>query len=256
MLKLELRPELAKAYKSRSQRARVLTESWVEENLYCPACPSDALLPALRGEKVRDFSCPDCGEAYQLKSKSQGFGNQAANSAYDYKIEAIRRRTNPSYLFLQYDPQAMRVVNLFAVPKHFMFESMIEKRKPLPEYARRHGWVGSVILLKRLPEDARIYLVVYGSEVPREAVRDSWKRFSFMLKWPIRSRGWTADVLACVRQMEKKEFRLDDVYEFEDRLRELHPENRNIRPKIRQQLQVLRDCGVIEFLGRGAYRVL
>ncbi len=33
-----------------------------------------------------------------------------------------------------------------------------------------------------------------------------------------------------------------------------HPQNNNIRPKIRQQLQVLRDKGVIEFLGRGLYR--
>jgi len=256
MLRLELRPELAEAYKSRSQQARILTESWAGENLYCPACPSDELLPVPRGEKVKDFACPDCGEAYQLKSKGHTFGNQVANSAYDDKIDAIRRRTNPSYLFLQYDPEAMKVVNLFGIPRHFMFESAIQRRKPLSERARRYGWVGSVILLRRLPEDARIYLVAHGREVPRRSVRDLWKRFSFMLEWPVRSRGWAADVLACVRQLGKEEFRLDDVYEFEDHLRGLHPENRNIRPKIRQQLQVLRDCGVIEFLGRGAYRVM
>jgi type II restriction enzyme len=36
----------------------------------------------------------------------------------------------------------------------------------------------------------------------------------------------------------------------------LHPLNRNIRPKIRQQLQVMRDHGVLEFLGQGRYRIL
>jgi len=34
-----------------------------------------------------------------------------------------------------------------------------------------------------------------------------------------------------------------------------HPENHNVKAKIRQQLQYLRDKGVIEFLGRGHYRM-
>jgi len=31
--------------------------------------------------------------------------------------------------------------------------------------------------------------------------------------------------------------------------------NHNIRPKIRQQLQILRDLGFLEFLGDGSYRL-
>ena len=34
----------------------------------------------------------------------------------------------------------------------------------------------------------------------------------------------------------------------------LHPDNRHVRDKIRQQLQVLHDLGFVEFLGRGRYR--
>jgi type II restriction enzyme len=34
----------------------------------------------------------------------------------------------------------------------------------------------------------------------------------------------------------------------------LHPDNRHVRDKIRQQLQVLRNLGLVEFLGRGRYR--
>ena len=53
------------------------------------------------------------------------------------------------------------------------------------------------------------------------------------------------------------EFSLQDFYKaFEGRLAAIHPENRNVQPKIRQQLQVLRDHGVLQFLGRGRYRVL
>jgi type II restriction enzyme len=65
-----------------------------------------------------------------------------------------------------------------------------------------------------------------------------------------------ADVLACVRELRQETFTLADAYSSEDRLARLHPQNRNIRPKIRQQLQVLRDHGVLEFLGHGRYRVL
>ena len=33
-----------------------------------------------------------------------------------------------------------------------------------------------------------------------------------------------------------------------------HPDNHHIKDKIRQQLQMLRDNGIIEFIGRGHYR--
>jgi len=45
------------------------------------------------------------------------------------------------------------------------------------------------------------------------------------------------------------------VYAKEGVIARLHPENRHVRDKIRQQLQVLRDKGLVEFLGRGEYRV-
>jgi type II restriction enzyme len=35
----------------------------------------------------------------------------------------------------------------------------------------------------------------------------------------------------------------------------LHPANRHVRAKIRQQLQVLRDAGLLDFVGRGEYRM-
>src|SRR5439155_22986991 len=89
-----------------------------------------------------------------------------------------------------------------------------------------------------------------------ETVRDAWRRFDFLEDDDPESRGWTADVLGCVRELRRSFFSLTDVYAFERRLARLHPRNRNIRPKIRQQLQVLRGHGVLEFLGNGQYRVL
>jgi len=116
--------------------------------------------------------------------------------------------------------------------------------------------VGCNILLSALPVDARIAAVKEEVPMPSEVVRASWKRFSFLQNANAESRGWTADVLACVRVLRRESFGLAEVYTFEERLAGLHPRNRNIRPKIRQQLQVLRDHGVLEFQGRGRYRVV
>ena len=68
--------------------------------------------------------------------------------------------------------------------------------------------------------------------------------------------GWVAAVMRCIARIGTKEFSLAEVYAFENYLSELHPDNNNIRPKIRQQLQVLRDAGVLQFLARGQYRLL
>lgn len=57
-----------------------------------------------------------------------------------------------------------------------------------------------------------------------------------------------------VARREKIRFTLADVYRYEDELARLHPRNRHVRDKIRQQLQVLRDLGIVEFLGGGRYR--
>ena len=61
--------------------------------------------------------------------------------------------------------------------------------------------------------------------------------------------------MKCVELIGRPEFALTDVYAFEARLAAIYPDNRNVRPKIRQQLQVLRDHGWLEFLGRATYRV-
>jgi hypothetical protein len=46
------------------------------------------------------------------------------------------------------------------------------------------------------------------------------------------------------------EFTTADAYAFTRELEKLHPDNRHVRDKIRQQLQVLRDAGLLIHLGR------
>ena len=59
----------------------------------------------------------------------------------------------------------------------------------------------------------------------------------------------------CGDSIGKQEFQLDDVYAFESTLSQLYPNNRHVKQKIRQQLQVLRDRGYLDFIARGYYRL-
>lgn len=59
--------------------------------------------------------------------------------------------------------------------------------------------------------------------------------------------------MRCIDRLPEK-FDLNKIYAFEQELALQFPKNNHIKEKIRQQLQVLRNQGVIEFLSRGKYR--
>jgi type II restriction enzyme len=84
-------------------------------------------------------------------------------------------------------------------------------------------------------------------------VRSEFLRVKDLSKIPPSLRGWTLDVLSVIRRLGKQDFSLQEVYGFESELKAQHPRNENVRPKIRQQLQVLRDLGMIKFAGDGRY---
>jgi len=67
---------------------------------------------------------------------------------------------------------------------------------------------------------------------------------------------WKKDVFECLLKIRQDIFTLEEVYEFRKALRSLHPDNRNIEAKIRQQLQYLRNLGLVEFVKPGIYKKL
>ena len=92
---------------------------------------------------------------------------------------------------------------------------------------------------------------------PKERVLAEWQKTLFLREEKeITAKGWLLDVMRCVEKIGKREFVLDDVYMFESELAKLHPENMHIKDKIRQQLQVLRDKGYLEFSARGQYSMI
>ena len=91
--------------------------------------------------------------------------------------------------------------------------------------------------------------------LPRAEVMAKWASTLFLRDKAGAARGWLIEVMKCVERVGRRDFLLDDVYAFEADLAGIYPGNNNVRPKIRQQLQVLRDQGFLEFTGRGRYRV-
>jgi type II restriction enzyme len=69
------------------------------------------------------------------------------------------------------------------------------------------------------------------------------------------SKGWLLTVMQCIDRVGKAEFSLNELYQFEEELRTVYPSNRHIKEKMRQKLQILRDKGFLEFIGRGIYRL-
>jgi len=243
-------------YKSASQRARVGTESWGASNFFCPVCDSPRLDVAPDGTATLDYSCPKCGSPFQLKSQSRPFGAKILDSAYSQMKRAILTDRTPNLYVLQYDLTAWAVRTVILIP-HFAFAlSAIECRPPLAPTARRAGWVGCNILLNKIPQDARISIVADGNFRPAAEVRRAYRRLRPLEKLKVEKRGWTLDVLNVVRSLNKPEFLLSDVYARSDELAKLHPDNAHVRDKIRQQLQVLRDLGLLTFLGSGEYRLV
>lgn len=247
--------ETQSSYTSGTQKARAWTEAWVSTQAYCPHCGNAKMSQFPNNSPLADFLCTSCNEEFELKSQKGKFGATVADGAYKTKCERLAADNNPNLLLMNYNVKSLSVVNLFIVPKHFFIQDIIEERKPLPVTARRAGWIGSKIRLDRVPESGKIHVVKSGIVRPKDVVLEEWQKTLFLRKESLEARGWLLDVLKCVESLGQRGFTLEEVYTFERHLGDLYPGNQNVRPKIRQQLQYLRDRGLIEFVGRGNYRL-
>lgn len=243
-------------YSSLSQKVRVMSEVWTEENIFCPNCWSE-IKNLENNKKVSDFLCEKCRENFEQKASKSEFKNKVISSEYFTLIERLKSDTKPHFFFLHYLEANYKVNNFFVVPKYFFIPEIIEKRKPLSENARRAGWMGSNILFSKIPEVAKIFYVQNGDIKEKNEVLEKWEKINFFKEVKqTKSKGWILDIMNIIDSFNKKEFTLEEVYAFENDLKLLHPENNNIKPKIRQQLQFLRDKWYLEFLEKGRYRVL
>lgn len=240
-------------YKSKSQIIRNITENWVEDNIFCPICGLK-ILKYKNNNPCSDFYCKNCFEDYELKSKKNNFGSKIIDGEYNTMIKKINSNNPSNFFFLSYNN--MIINDFFIIPKFFFTESIIEKRKPLSEKAKRSGWIGCNILYKKLPESAKIFYIKNKQIFNKEEIINNYKKLLFIEKTNKENKNWLLDVMFCIENLHKDIFILDDLYKKYIFFKNRHPNNNHINDKIRQQLQFLRDKGFVEFLGRGKYKII
>ncbi|MCM1129069.1 MAG: hypothetical protein NC211_04940 [Alistipes senegalensis] len=253
-MNLDFRKELIDKYHSKSQLARVITEEWMLRNMFCPRCGKEEIEHFANNKPVADFFCSQCAAQYELKSRNGKIGGKVSDGAYETMVERITSKENPDFFFMGYSLNGLCVRSLIMVPRHFFTPDIIEKRKPLSPVARRAGWVGCSILLDKIPEQGRISIIHEGRAENKDFIVAKVRKAQQLDVDDTVAKGWLLDVLNCMNSIKTSEFELKDIYCFEKALSEKHPDNNNIRPKIRQQLQLLRDKGFVEFLGKGKYK--
>ena len=170
-------------------------------------------------------------------------------------MNRIDSEETPSLLLLEYD-NSWSVTNLTAVHHLLITTEAIQPRKPLSPFARRKGWIGCNILLKEIPLEGRINIIRSGVVVPRDVSRYNFSISEGLYKLSVSERTWASNLLRLLHSLNKEEFTLAEAYSFENQLKSRYTNNQNIKPKIRQQLQTLRDAGVLLFIKPGVYRFL
>lgn len=244
---------LIKGYKSNTQIARILSENWVKNNIYCPGCGNDSLNCFENNRPVADFYCKKCSEEFELKSKLGKLKNTITDGAYSKMIERINSENNPNFFFLTYSKN-WNVNDLLIIPKQFFTEEIIIKRSPLSTTARRAGWIGCNIDISKISESGKVFLMKNSEIIDRDIVKKSFNRTLFLRQKSNEAKGWILDIMRCVDEIKTDEFTLSEVYNFEQNLRMKYPKNNFIKDKIRQQLQILRDKEIIEFISPGKYK--
>jgi type II restriction enzyme len=70
-MNLNFNLSLAKAYKSKSQIARILSEDWLLKSAYCPGCGNNKLNRYRNNNPAADFYCFNCGSEFELKNRER-----------------------------------------------------------------------------------------------------------------------------------------------------------------------------------------
>lgn len=255
MMNLKKYIELSNDYKSNSQKTRVFTEPFVEENFYCPYCGAD-LISRVNNDKVRDFDCSKCNENYELKSKQgKSLGKTVADGKYQTMIERISNNSNPNFYFLNYDKENFDVINFCAVPNYFFTPNIIiPRKKGIPN---RPDYIMCNIDISGIPNSGKIFYVKDREIISKTKVLDDWNKTLFLKESNnIQAKGWLLDTMLCIEQLNKKSFSRQELLNFIPYLQTKYPNNLNIGQKISQQLQILRDKGFLKFTNRGNYEVI
>jgi len=249
-------PNLASGYTSGAQKSRIISEGWFKSAGYCLNCLSNRLEPTTAGTIARDYVCPICAQPYELKSSARAHTRIVQDGGYESMLRRIRAAEAPALMLMHYSKQWC-VEGLVAIHPVFLTLSVVLKRRTAHTRANGKKYQMCDLNLSLIPTDGKIVVVGGGEARSHAAARREFKESKRFADVPLAKRGWAGMVLAAVRKIGKREFTLAEVYAHEEAMHAAYPENSHVRDKIRQQMQVLRDLGYVEFLSkRGEYRML
>jgi len=103
-------------------------------------------------------------------------------------------------------------------------------------------------ILSKIPKSVSPQLPSFEIETPEEKLD--------IIELPIEYiesslKGWKLEVFKCINTIPNQIVTINEINKSENYLRNKYLDNQHITDKIRQQLQHLRDLGLIEFLGNG-----
>lgn len=241
-------------YKNNSQKARVITETWILENFKCPFCHSK-LTQYTANNKCADYYCQKCNEDFELKTINGKFPKDKINGAgYKATLDKINSDKSPHWILLEHNN--FKVNGLTFIPKDFFYDEMIEPRKELSENAKRHGWQGCRIALNMIPSFGKISYIKNNKEVDKKIIAYKLGKASAFKKSDLKNKNWKLEVLSIVDSIPETIFSANDLYEFIPMLEKMHTDNHHIDARIRETLQQLRDEGYIKFLDTEGFKGL
>ena len=176
-MKLHLPALTNPKFKSSSQIARVKTESWAKDNLYCPYC-NLSLKSYPNNTVAKDLYCPKCREDFQLKSSSHKFVKTVTGAAYLTTLNSIRSGKHPSLILLNYNKENSEVKNVEIIHKLAITSRCLIARKPLSKRAKRYPWLGCYYLLTQIPETAKLKIVENGRVIPEKQTSKQWNKIA------------------------------------------------------------------------------
>lgn len=125
---------------------------------------------------------------------------------------ALSAQNNPNLTLIAYSRAKRAVHSRAVVPKHLFTPSNIEERKPLAPTARRAEWIGCNMLIGRVPDAGKSFIVRDGKPVGKHEVIEAWRKTLFLLAEIPETRGWLIETLNCVESTGRDDFSLAAVY--------------------------------------------
>lgn len=157
-MKLNLNKQLAINYRSSSQRARVLTEGWVDDSIFCPNCGRLNIEKYPNNQPVADFYCSNCREEYELKSKQNSLGAKITDGAYRTMIDRLRSSNNPNFFLLNYDLQNLVVQIFLSYRSIFSFQELLKGADRFPKLLGGLAGLDVIFFFRISPRQAKSFL--------------------------------------------------------------------------------------------------